>query len=290
MKDLAKTAYVRGFTLVEVIIVMLILSVVMMAAMSLFIPAKRASVVQTNLADVQANLRLALDVMTQDFRTAGFLTANDAVAGYTMPSPSATVSNPENTLTINTRAVSGRYGRIQTPPELVTDPFVLEDEKQVDAFRVGNYAAVVQPVEGNVINNKIYKISGKDRSTKTVYLVNTDGSPLSDAERQSFQGTITGNILLAAPNDTVADLNRTIDYSLSDGVLVRRIDAGKAHEQTQFLARNISAVQFLVEEDPDQDAFKVTIEIEGQTEAVGQDAISAEKTRQMRIVVSLRNV
>ncbi|MBW2520446.1 MAG: hypothetical protein JRD88_08850, partial [Deltaproteobacteria bacterium] len=61
-------------------------------------------------------------------------------------------------------------------------------------------------------------------------------------------------------------------------------------EQTQFLARNISAVQFLVEEDPDQDAFKVTIEIEGQTEAVGRDAISAEKTRQMRIVVSLRNV
>ena len=290
MKDMVKTTHVRGFTLVEVIVVMLILSVVMMAAMSLFIPAKRASVVQTNLADVQANLRLALDVMTPDFRTAGFLTANDAVAGYTMPSPPATVSNPANSLTINTRVVSGRYGRIETPPELVTDPFVLEDEKQVDAFRVGNYVAVVQPVEGNVINNKIYKISSKDRSTKTVYLVNSDGSALSDAERQSFRDTITGNILLVAPNDTVADLNRTIDYSLADDVLVRRIDAGKAHEQTQYLARNISTVQFLVEEDADQDAYKVSIEIEGQAEAVGQDSVSSEKNRQMRIVVSLRNI
>jgi prepilin-type N-terminal cleavage/methylation domain-containing protein len=63
----------RGMSLVELIVVMGILSIVMLAVMSLYIPAHQSTVVQTQVSDVQSNLRLALNTMTSDLLTAGFL-------------------------------------------------------------------------------------------------------------------------------------------------------------------------------------------------------------------------
>jgi prepilin-type N-terminal cleavage/methylation domain-containing protein len=295
MKILKASSRAKGFSLVEMIIVMAILSIVMMAAMSLFIPAKRASVVQTDLADVQGNLRLALNRMTKDFRTAGFLTTGDAISGYTLSAGDPTVSDPTDSLVINTLTISGCYGRIETPPTNTSAPFqfVLHDALQVDSFNIGNFVAIVQPVEGTVINNKIYKVELKDRTARTLTLENTDGSAVASSEWTAFSGTITGNVILVAPTDVVADINRTITYSHADtdsdgtaDALTRQIDAGN----TQFLARNVSALQFVVEEDVDGDPHKVTIEINGQTVASGHDIVGSQKTKSMRTVVSLRNI
>ena len=59
-----KHANCRGFTLVEAIIVMAILSIVMMAIMSFIIPTRHSMNMQAQVTDVQTNLSLAVDVMT----------------------------------------------------------------------------------------------------------------------------------------------------------------------------------------------------------------------------------
>jgi prepilin-type N-terminal cleavage/methylation domain-containing protein len=300
MKTINRRNGSSGFTLVELIIVMLILSVVMVAAMSLFIPAKRASVVQTGLADVQGNLRLALETIAQDFRVAGFLRTGDAISGYSLSVGDPTVSDPIDTLVINTRTVSGRYGRIETPPaDAGAFQFVLYDELQVDSFHVNDFVAIVQPVTGEVLNSKIYKVSATDRTARTVTLKNTDNSAVPDnTDRLNLRGTITGNVLLVAPIGASApsDINRTITYSWVDAddnlagkdTLVRIIDG-----KTQFLARNVSFLQFIVKEDADGDPHKVTIEIEGKTDdqtGAVNDPVGSQKSKRLRTVVSLRNV
>jgi len=299
MKIFNSSNRARGFTLVEMIVVMAIMSVIMMAVVSFFIPIQRSALIQTDLGDVQNNLRLALDRVTQDFRVAGFLTAGPAISGYTLSGATPNiVSDPTDTLVINTRTIAGRYGRIETPPaDTGAFQFVLHDEKQVDSFQVNDFVAVVQPVEGGVVNSKIYKVSTKDRATRTVTLLNTDGSAIPDAphadnERDNLSDTITGNILLVAPDAIPANLNRTITYSHEDtdgdgtkDTLTRTIGGNK-----QFLASKVSTVQFIVTEDADGDPHKVTILIEGQTINVGNDSVSSQKTKRMRTVVSLRNV
>ncbi len=72
----------RGMTLVELLMVMAILSVVMMAVMSLYIPVVQSTAAQTQVADVQDNLRLALKTMTRDLLTGGFLVANDPIKAH----------------------------------------------------------------------------------------------------------------------------------------------------------------------------------------------------------------
>ena len=69
----------RGMSLVELMLVMAILSVVMLAVMSLYVPAYQSTVAQTQVSDVQSNLRLALKTMTRDLLLAGFLVPTNPV-------------------------------------------------------------------------------------------------------------------------------------------------------------------------------------------------------------------
>ncbi len=72
----------RGMTLVELLLVMAILSVVTLALMSLYIPTYQSTIAQTQVSDVQDNLRLALKVMTRDILHAGFLVPEDPITSY----------------------------------------------------------------------------------------------------------------------------------------------------------------------------------------------------------------
>ena len=60
----------RGMSIVEVLMVVMIMTVVMVAVMALYLPAQRSTVVQTQLSDIQSDLRLALKTMTKDLLNA----------------------------------------------------------------------------------------------------------------------------------------------------------------------------------------------------------------------------
>jgi prepilin-type N-terminal cleavage/methylation domain-containing protein len=303
----------QGFSIVEIIIVMLIMSVVMMAVMSLFIPAKRASIVQSDLATVQGGMRVVLERMSKDFRNAGFLyNAGSPVtsAGYpvnTVVDETVVVDASVNPLSINTRAVSGVFGRIAAIPATPADSFTLIYPEQFINFPVGAYAAVAEPVNGTLLGDatanpgvplNIYRVLSS--SSGLVRLGNLDGSSLSTVA--PFSGAVAGLVLLRAPDAAAtaanaaavdAALNRTVTYghvdTNGDGVadtLTRQIDAGSV----SYMANGISGVNFTIQEDADGDVTRVTIELVGETVETGQDAVGRAKTKRMSTMISLRNI
>ena len=61
----------KGFSLIELLIAMVIMSVISVAIYGLFSASSRSYTTQDVTADVQQNLRAAMEVMLQDIRTAG---------------------------------------------------------------------------------------------------------------------------------------------------------------------------------------------------------------------------
>ena len=61
----------NGFTLVEIMIVLVISSIIMGAVFTIYLVHQRSYVEHDDLADIQQNLRGALAVMTQEIRQAG---------------------------------------------------------------------------------------------------------------------------------------------------------------------------------------------------------------------------
>ena len=126
----------------------------MTAVLSLIVPAQRSSVVQSDLSTVQGGMRVALERMTKDFRNAGFLFAGAPVAALVilsmrLPSETVIVDASVNPVTINTRAVSGVFGRVSDVPTSTADSFDLVYSDQFSNFPVDSYAAVVEPVNGS---------------------------------------------------------------------------------------------------------------------------------------------
>jgi prepilin-type N-terminal cleavage/methylation domain-containing protein len=302
MKFAHKSMQTHGFTLVEMIVVMAIMSVVVMAVMSLFIPAQRATVVQTQLADVQSNLRLSIERITKDIRNAGFLVpSNTAITGYN----AATLDS--SSLVITSRsAVSGRFGSLTDyAGGSGADEYTLLYEDQVRFFRPGDFVAFLHPLSGNVLGGAYFKVSATDIPNKTVTIKTSGGSDLSATQKEAVNATFNepNNLLLLAPDPSVlpasytqTDLNnnmiRTITYALENGTLTRVVSPPlePGGNTKQYLARNISDLRFLVEEDADGDVFKVTIEVEGETGQVSSDAVGSAKSKRYRTVVSLRNI
>ncbi len=62
----------QGFTLVELMAAVLITVVIMAATMTTVVTSNRANVVNSQVADTQQNVRLAIDLLSRDIKLAGF--------------------------------------------------------------------------------------------------------------------------------------------------------------------------------------------------------------------------
>jgi type IV pilus assembly protein PilW len=81
----------QGFTIIEMMVAVGITSVIVIAALSIVVSSNRAYTVNTQVADTQQNLRLAMELMTREIRLAGF--------NYNTTDP-ATVSVPGCAVTV----------------------------------------------------------------------------------------------------------------------------------------------------------------------------------------------
>ncbi len=272
----------RGFTLVEMIIVMALLSIVMMATMSLFIPAVRSTSVQTQVSDVQSNLRLALDRMTQDLLLAGFLVDPDDVTGPSGAAKGAIFwegGDPTTDLTIRTRTVGNAFGRV-----VAYDPgkIGLSDAEMATLFPAGTKLRLFEPM------------TAEEFEPGVVYTVTDNATPAVIDTVTYPTLVITPNPAINVPPETVvvkirsaADPSlQTIRYRVNDGALERFVNGTR-----QLLALNVASVAFAYETSATGAVKRVDVTLTGEpVSLVGGGVESSAKNRSLRTSVALRNV
>jgi type II secretory pathway pseudopilin PulG len=294
-------------TIVEVIIVMAILSVVMMAVMSLYIPAQRSTVVQTQVTDIQTNLQMAMKRITQDLLTAGFLTTGDPVIFEDG------TDNPED-FTIRTRLVGGGFGRVaDVVASSETDCEVrlnLTTADMAAEFPLNSQARLFEPVSTRECDE-----DSEADATKRVYRVakvtindnGTTGDPSDDfamidlddpnTPAELAVGDVTAETVMVRVANASQPSVQTIRYRFVDSNGDGTADALAriVNGNTQFLARNVNGVFFAYHRvdpaDPTSKVQRVDMTLAEQTrELVAGDAIAGAKTRSLQTSVMLRNV
>jgi prepilin-type N-terminal cleavage/methylation domain-containing protein len=76
----------KGFTLVEILIVAVMLGLVLGSVYSLYSTNQRSAYIQDEVVDVQQNIRIAMESVTRDIRHAGFLVSRMRQAGFSAKS------------------------------------------------------------------------------------------------------------------------------------------------------------------------------------------------------------
>ena len=283
MKEKGKFTRQRGLTLVEMLVVMVILGVVVMATMSLFIPAVRSTTVQTQVSDVQANLRLALNTMTQDLLLAGFLVSPGDVTGGGAAGAiywqGDVTPNDTDDLTIRTRTADNAFGRV-----IAYDPgkLGLSDPEMALLFPPGTKIRLFQPMTADEFEPGV------------VYNVTDNATPATIDAVTYPTLMFTPNPAVDVPKETVvvkvkdgaAPSLQTIRYRVADGALQRIVNG-----TTQLLARDVAAVSFAYEASATGAVKRVDITLTGQPVSLaGGGAESSTKDRSLFTSVALRNV
>ena len=250
----------KGMTLVEVLVVAAILGVVVMAVMSFFIPTVQNTAVQTEVSDVQSNLRLAIDRMTEDLLTAGFL----------MDGADPIINNDATGFTIQTRLVGSGFGRTTAASG---DKITLAQEAMLSSFPQGSSLRLFNPSDPAAAgSSQIYEVKNVD----------DDDSELTiDPTINPSPGSEILVVVSVAPG---APLTQTIRYQFEDGTLTRTVNNG----QKQFLARGIDDVSFDYWPTPTE-VRRVDINLTGVTEERIVNGAPTQKTRELRTSVTLRN-
>lgn len=273
----------QGMTLVEMIVVMAIMSVVVMAVMSIYVPAHQSTVAQTQVSDVQSNLRLANNRMTQDLLTAGFLVTNGPIVfpDYDPADPNNPGTENPVDFTIRTRVAGHAFARVDSAVGVTGGKIRINvtDADMVARFHTGSKVRLFEPVSATEVVAGTYSVVGAPASGAPADTIDIDpgASGLS-------AGDIFKEFVLVGVKDGAAE-TQTIRYYFQDGALIREVNGDK-----QLLARNMESVAFAYEYTPEGRVRRVDIVLTGVTKALKDDAISGVKSRQVATSVSLRNV
>jgi type IV pilus assembly protein PilW len=99
-----KLSAAHGFSLVELMIAMVLASLVGMAAYTVFSSSSRSSMAQEDVSEAQQNVRVAMDVLAKDIRSAGFGLPDPpfslSIGGVSHSSPIAIVNSSSGPDTI----------------------------------------------------------------------------------------------------------------------------------------------------------------------------------------------
>jgi prepilin-type N-terminal cleavage/methylation domain-containing protein len=282
----------RGMSLVEMLVVTAILSIIMFAVMSLYVPAHQSTIAQNQVSDVNSNLRLALKVMTQDLLSAGFLVPmtpivfSDADPNYRdfNLNDIGTVNNSD--FIIRSRIVGNDFARVINTIDLGAGLYQLNvsDQDMPENFPVGSKVRLFEPISTNEVKwdtgldaDRAYPVTAVGTSTITI---NTTSMP----SISSITDIPAETVVVRVRNENQPPL-QTIRYRLDSGALIRDIN-----DSIQVLARNVDAIDFNYNFTPQGRVNQIEIALTGKTQALKNDVISGEKTRQIKTTVQLRNI
>ncbi len=272
----------RGLTLVEMVMVMAIFSIVMMAVISLFIPAVKSTAVQTQVTDVQSNLRLAINRLSEDLLTAGFLIGAEAPIIF----ESGTNDDPTD-FTIQSKTVGNDFGRVISGS---STELTLSQASMLESFPIGSNIRLFEPITALEIELP----AGEDPETNSADRIhtvidNTGGILTIDPAVSS--GSVPAETVVLRVKDNAQPVLQTIRYRLIDDdgngtadTLVREVNG-----TPQRLARNVTSVNFGYDYSASGRVNKVEVTLEGSTVALGTESYADQSVRALQSAVSLRN-
>lgn len=282
----------RGYTLVELLMVAVILGLVMVAVYSLYLNSQRTAYTSEEVVDAQQNLRIAMDTMVSDIRMSGFLTASSVEAVASGP---ATLAGG-NTFTISAPVSSGIYARSVT--NLAISGGAADVDLDVDDLMGGSFieadpvtTLVMDPV---TLNRKgllvVTDLKNDTTGTDTLVISNSSATDGFSVEERDI-------LLRRAPNDDSYPV--TISYSLiddptSDDAQLFLLQRSVNGHTAETVAAGITTVElaYLDGDGNDcsaslEDVAAVSLSITAKTE---DNKIGGDKSRQLRTIVKIRNV
>jgi len=98
----------QGFTLVELLVVLAIVSIVMGGIYAVFIRSNRVYISQEEVVAAQQEVRSALDILGREIRMAGFIAVNNLPGGFDLITSPAWAGNPDSDIEIATVDAAAR--------------------------------------------------------------------------------------------------------------------------------------------------------------------------------------
>lgn len=219
----------RGFTLVELLVVVAIFGIVVTAILDLNVNVMRSTVTSEELVEVQQGLRIALEQMARDIKMSGFLV-------QTPLTPIAVASNTQ--ISLNTASAFNSFARI-APPD-VTNPATsfaagtpvaqtinVSSAAMAQLFTTGSFVRIVQPMTGNLLGDAF-----------TVTGVNTPALPASSSLRLLPTANLPA-VVNFVPGDLIVQVPSPTDDSTFPNVVTYQLvdDPASADPLRQVLSR-----------------------------------------------------
>ncbi len=225
----------NGFTLIEILIVMLIMGLVITSVYSTFLSTKRNSKASVEIVDLQQNIRVALETMTADIRMAGFLIPDDDNAVNLIPASLSDPINPNNPddpyiLSLNLATSTGVYARVVGDfgsVSVKTDIKVAEG--MAEKFRTDQGVRIISPTKPDPATDVVAAdVESLDTDTDIIKL---DSLSVITINNRDIMMRINGQDYIAFPV--------IVRYRLNSEVLQRSVNSTTEYET---IATNISSV------------------------------------------------
>jgi len=212
-------AHNKGFTLIEVLIAMAIFGIAVIGMYGVFTAMQATTINQSELIDVQQNLRVAGDFISRDIKMAAALIP----AGNT----GVTAGSNATTLNLATATTLDAYALISSDIEVPASTantanfiFTTADSTSVDFFSATDSVRIIRPQNGNQpygVNDLI--VSSVDRTVPRI-TINSFNNPANAIQYKAGDiivrfggGAASGGISAVSWtwNNATLDLSRTRD-------------------------------------------------------------------------------
>lgn len=277
---LARRDAQTGFTLVELLVAMALMGIVMTAIFNLYLGTERNADTQDRIADVQQNIRFAMDQVVRDVRMAGFAVPGSTAAISSGP-PNPTVAAP---FTMRTASTSDKVLRIRadfTSPATTgtVQTITVDSEEMASLFAANEVVRIIRP---DTQEQRLDASFTLDVAPTGTAIKLRGFSAATDYK----EGDLIVQTSAGAPNP------QTISYWLENGELrrsanggaVRVLGQGISSFQLSYLLGRENEITGTVPAASLDDIRAVRVTITGQANT--RDGV---KTRSVSSVVQLRN-
>lgn len=286
----------KGFTLVEILVVITLFSVFGMAIYSLYLTHMKTSITQEEVIDVQQNVRIAMDRLTRDIMMAGFLVPPEPLSGKTL-CLDPTLTNYSSMITVRTASAESAIIRLNSSAETVAATNLVlsvTPASSLGRFKGGDGVRIIRSLNIAQPSNTVFTVITSVRNSATMTLANnTSGIDYQPGD------------VVCKVDSTVAPYPETVAYTVvpcNEGAttcLARSVNGGVS----ELIAQGISGVRFsyLLDDGTETNAPSdvnndeklsslraVRVIVNGRT---SKRASPGEplKTRQLMSIVKLRN-